>query len=97
MPRRRLSESDKEVLRESRSLVNALSAESLSLLNPGHEDVIIPFHREGHVPKKKRGGQLTDYSAIEVWIDLKQELHRHNARIDRVYALYFYLKRLVNA
>lgn len=97
MPRRRLSATDKETLRKARELVNNLNAESLALLNPGHEPIILPLKREGHTPKSKRGGQLTDYSAIEIWLDLKQELNNHNARMERVYALHLYLKRLVNA
>lgn len=98
MARSRLSESDKAMLAECRELVASLDAESLSMLNPGHETTMFEHsRREGHVPKKKRGGQLTDYSAMEIWLDLKVELHKHNLKVDRIWAMHLYLKRLVNA
>lgn len=97
MPRQRLSDTDKQVLKDARALVKWLDAEKLALVNPDKEPIQPTTHREGSVPKKHRAGQLLEYNAIEALVELRNELRKHNAHLPRVYTLYLYLRRIVNA
>ena len=97
MPRARLTETDKQVLKDARALAKWLTAEKLALVNPDKEPIQPYTGRTGHVPKKHRAGQSLEYSAIEALVVLRKELRKHNAHMPRVYTLYLYLRRIVNA
>lgn len=97
MPRQRLTETEKLIMKDARSLAKWLTIEMIALVNPDSEPIILPIRREGSAPKKHATGRSLELNAVEALIELRSELRRHNAHLPKVYSLYLYLRRVVNA
>lgn len=95
MPRRRLSDTDKLVLKWCRQLVKQVDASHLALLRQPAETNQIKTH-SGHQPKRKGGSPPLAYNLVEVLADLNIELKKERPNVERIYPLYHYLKRVLN-